>query len=55
MYVDATTDVTIKYKLKISFIGGWKVYVCKEVGHQRKAYTLRLGIKTYADYEDLPL
>lgn len=51
MHVDGTTDVSGKYKLKISSIGGWKVYAWKEVEHGGKTYNLRLGMKNDADYD----
>jgi hypothetical protein len=51
MFVEGTTDANGKYKLKISSIGGWKVYAWKEVEYGGKLYNLRLGMKNDADYD----
>ncbi len=51
MHVEGTTNANGKYKLKISSIGGWKVYAWKEVEYGGKIYYLRLGMKNDADYD----
>src|SRR5579875_2973533 len=51
IHVDGTTGSDGRYKLKLSSIGGWKIYAWKEVEYQGKIYHLRLGMKTDADYD----
>ena len=51
MHVSGTTDANGKYKLKLTSIGGWKIYAWKEVEYQGKIFNLRLGMKNDADYD----
>ncbi|WP_121356095.1 carboxypeptidase-like regulatory domain-containing protein [Flavisolibacter nicotianae] len=51
IHVDGTTGADGRYKLKLSSIGGWKIYAWKEVEYQDKVYHLRLGMKSDADYD----
>lgn len=51
IYIDGTTGSDGRYKLKLSFIGGWKIYAWKEVEYQDKVYHLRLGMKNDGDYD----
>lgn len=51
IHVDGTTGADGRYKLKLSSIGGWKIYAWKEVEYQGKVYHLRLGMKSDADYD----
>jgi hypothetical protein len=51
IHVNGTTDAAGKYKIKLSSIGGWKIYAWKEVEYQGKTYNLRLGMKSDADYD----
>lgn len=51
IHVDGTTDVNGRYKLKLTSIGGWKIYAWKEVQYQEKTYHLRLAMKNASDYD----
>ena len=51
MHVEGTTGADGKYQLKLSNIGGWKIYAWKEVEYKGKVYHLRLGMKTQGDYD----
>ena len=51
IHVDGTTGADGKYKLKLSHIGGWKIYAWKEVEYKGKTYHLRLGMKNHAEYD----
>jgi hypothetical protein len=51
MHIEGTSDANGKYKLKISSIGGWKIYAWKEVQYEGRNYNLRLGMKNDADYD----
>jgi hypothetical protein len=51
MHVDGTTGADGRYKLKLTGIGGWKIYAWKEVEYKSKVYHLRLGMKNAADYD----
>ena len=51
MFVEGTTDANGKYKLKLSSIGGWKIYAWKEASYKGKIYHLRLGMKNDTDYD----
>lgn len=51
IHVDGTTGADGRYKLKLSSIGGWKIYAWKEVQYEDQTYHLRLGMKTDADYD----
>ena len=51
IHIDGTTGTDGRYKLKLSSIGGWKIYAWKEVEYQDKVYHLRLAMKTDADYD----
>lgn len=51
MHVDGTTGADGRYSLKLTGIGGWKIYAWKEVTYKGKVYHLRLGMKEAADYD----
>jgi len=51
IHVDGTTNADGKYKLKLSSIGGWKIYAWKEVDYKGKTYHLRLGMNDATDYD----
>jgi hypothetical protein len=51
IFTEGTTDANGRYKLKLSSIGGWKIYAWKEVEYQGKTYNLRLGMKADTDYD----
>lgn len=51
IHVDGTTGADGRYKLKLSSIGGWKIYAWKEVQYEDQTYHLRLGMKTDPDYD----
>lgn len=51
IHVEATTDDNGRYKLKLTSIGGWKIYAWKEVQYMEKTYQLRLAMKNATDYD----
>lgn len=51
IHVDGTTGADGRYKLKLSSIGGWKIYAWKKVEYRDKLYYLRLGMKSDAEYD----
>jgi hypothetical protein len=51
IHAETTTDANGKYRLKLTSIGGWKIYAWKEVQVQDKTYHLRLGMKNDSDYD----
>ena len=51
IHVDATTGADGRYKMKLSSIGGWKIYAWKEVEYKAKVYHLRLAMKSDTDYD----
>ena len=51
IHVEATTNAQGKYTLKLTSIGGWKIYAWKEVQFMDKTYHLRLGMKNATDYD----
>lgn len=51
IHIDGTTGADGRYKLKLTSIGGWKIYAWKEVTYQDQVYHLRLGMKTDQDYD----
>lgn len=51
IHVEGTTDANGKYKLKLTSIGGWKIYAWKEVRYMDNTYILRLGMKNDTDYD----
>lgn len=51
IHMDATTGADGRYKIKLTSIGGWKIYAWKEVQFQDKTYHLRLAMKNDQDYD----
>lgn len=51
IHIDGTTGADGRYKLKLTSIGGWKIYAWKEVIYEDQVYHLRLGMKTDQDYD----
>lgn len=51
IHVEGTTNAEGKYSLKLTSIGGWKIYAWKEVQFMDKTYHLRLAMKNATDYD----
>ena len=44
IHAETTTDAAGRYKIKLTSIGGWKIYAWKEVQFMEKTYHLRLAV-----------
>lgn len=51
IHIDGTTGADGRYKLKLTSIGGWKIYAWKEIQYEDQVYHLRLGMKADTDYD----
>lgn len=51
IFIEGTTGTDGKYSLKLTSIGGWKIYAWKEVEYKGKIYHLRLGMPEDKDYD----
>lgn len=51
IHITGTSDAEGKYSLKLSAIGGWKIYAWKEVTFESQTYQVRLGMEKDSDYD----
>ena len=51
IHVVGTTDNEGRYRLKLTSVGGWKIYAWKEVQYENQTYHLRLAMPNATDYD----